>query len=266
MAKQKKPPEPPPGAPAWMITWSDLVSLLMCFFVMMFALSSPPDAELLRAISEAISGRTPTSVIPMSPDGATLLDIMGSTGLLDFPSLDEAPLTPEEIERLEQRRLADEELSQMASDFKTYFAENELSGAIDIIMADDHILLRFRDGVLFDSGRADLRPLAIEMLDYLAEELLLYPLNEIKVEGHTDNLPINTPQFRNNRWLSTARALEVSDYFVYRKGIPPERVAIEGRGEFMPIDTNDTPEGRANNRRVEIKIMSRLVSSVNAAE
>ena len=228
---------------------------------MLYAMSAP-DVEKFKALAEAFSVKGITEIIA-DPEIETVIQVTNRDGVIEFqPVEDMERLTEEEREMLEIQREAAEELNTMSSNFKTYFGESNFQGAIDVFVSADFVRLTFGDGVLFDSGRADLKPDAIEILDRVAQELSGYPENEIKIEGHTDNVPINAPpMFPNNMWLSAARAITVRDYFTDVKDLRPEKISVEGKGEYRPVESNDTFEGRAKNRRVEIKIMSRLFSS-----
>ena len=149
----------------------------------------------------------------------------------------------------------------MAEQFKTYFAENNLEDKIEVEQNDRYITLNFKDGILFESGSSDLKPEAINILSKVADELLKYPDNNIKIEGHTDNRPINTARFPNNWYLSAARAISVATYFTDYKGFAPTKISTEGYGEYKPKVPNDTPENRSINRRVEIKVISKNYST-----
>jgi chemotaxis protein MotB len=108
--------------------------------------------------------------------------------------------------------------------------------------------------LLFDSGKSDLKPRGMTLLDTLAERLRTMP-NEIRVEGHTDNIPIATALYPSNWELSSARATTVGRYFAEHSDIAPIRLSAAGYGEFRPVALNDTREGRARNRRVDLVVM-----------
>jgi len=249
-----------------------MFTLILAFFIMMYAMSAP-DIERFRAIAEAMSVKAPaepdlTFEITAEPEPdnfiyippAAIEETVAETQTEETEETE--ALTEEEKMYLERQRVAAEELSRMASGFKTYFGVNNLAGDIDVLLTGEYIMLTFGDGVLFDSGRADLKPLAVEILDYVAQELIYYPDKEIRIEGHTDNVPINAPpMFLNNMWLSAARAITVRDFFTDEKGLVPDKISVEGKGEYSPVESNDTPEGRAKNRRVTIKIISALYSA-----
>jgi len=250
-----------------------MFTLVLAFFIMLYAMSVP-DIERFKAIAEAFSlkasplaGMVIEIGIETEPEvnNEFFLQVTTVDGVTEVQQVDAEEieiLTEEEKAMLERQRVAAEELGRMASHFRTYFGENNFAGEIDVLSTGEYIILTFGDGVLFDSGRAELKPLAIEILDYVAQELLNFPENEIRIEGHTDNVPINAPpMFLNNMWLSAARAITVRDFFTDEKGLFPDKISVEGKGEYSPVESNDTPEGRAKNRRVEIKIISALYSA-----
>jgi chemotaxis protein MotB len=151
-------------------------------------------------------------------------------------------------------------LGTMASEFKTYFAENEISAdviAVEIGDSGEYVSLVFKDGILFDSGRANLKQDSVHAINIAADMLITYAHHFIRVEGHTDNVPINTEQFPSNRHLSAARASTVVEYLVRERGFDSRSISAEGMSEYLPIADNNTIEGRAANRRVEIKIYAR---------
>jgi chemotaxis protein MotB len=254
MAKKQKHEDEGFPQPAWMASYTDLVTLLFCFFVLLYAMSTP-DIARFQAMAEAFSGRRQT-ILELGPDRDSIIDMMGAQGIMDFPLMDQ--ISVDEQERLEAILEAQRELEAMAADFIHYFESGELAGRIEVAILEDGLMVTFGDGVLFDSGRADLKPSALENVRHIANRLLDLTDNHIRIVGHTDNVPIHAPpRFLNNMWLSSARAQTVMDYFTDVVGLEASRISVEGRGEHSPIESNDTAEGRAANRRVEIKIMSR---------
>lgn len=277
MNRRKKPVRQKPGSPAWMATWADMVSLLMCFFVLLFSLSNIDEARF-REFAEAMAGRR------ILLGGALGTVFNESSGLLPDQSPPipprmppDAPLTEDDIvDRVTARR---GEMTEIAEAFRTYMAPY-----YDVVMPDtdtgadtddgpeiisitdgisyyvdelgEFVRFTFDGGMLFDSGQAFLRPEAVEMIDYVAGFLARYPDNRIAIQGHTDSQPINTHQFPSNMHLSAARSISVFRRLVDYHGFDPWMLSTEGFGEYRPVDTNDTPAGRANNRRVEILIFA----------
>lgn len=159
-----------------------------------------------------------------------------------------------------------EKETEFAMKLKEYMKQRGLSGAAEVNITAQKIRIMFTErAVLFASGSAELDSNAINILDDLSELIKILPeTNRIIIEGHTDNVPIKTKEYANNMELSIARAISVLNYFTKVKGLPPERFAIVGYGEFRPVDmstdiakANDTEEKRARNRRIEI-IISRI--------
>lgn len=245
------------GAPAWMATYSDLVTLLFALFVMMFAFSTI-DAARVEAMAQAMRGgggggarRVPQ--VSANFGGEGINNLIGN-GITNMPI---ATLVASEDDAVREARAhRQQELNQMAAEFRTYFADRNLQEAVIVQEGESYVLLRFADGVLFDSGRADLRPEALEALGAIASQLEGMDDIEIMIEGHTDNVPISTARFRDNLDLSQARSAEVWRYFVNVRGMDPTSIGAIGLSEYRPIADNATPEGRQANRRVEMRIMS----------
>lgn len=146
-------------------------------------------------------------------------------------------------------------LQQLKAGFDEKLSGSVQSGDLSVQMQDRGIVVTVLDRILFDPGRADLKPSAIAALDQVAGALQgEASQNMVYIEGHTDNEPVPQSVWRSNWELSTARATEVVHYFSEQKGIDPARLAATGYGEFRPAVSNETPEGRMKNRRVEIVI------------
>lgn len=142
---------------------------------------------------------------------------------------------------------------------KEYVDTNDLGNKISVWLDERGLMIRFLDTTLFDLGQADLKPEARLILDNVAQILVSMP-NRIRVEGHTDDLPINTYRFPSNWELSTNRATTVVRYFIEHHGLSPEQFSAAGYGEWHPVAPNDTVEQRAQNRRVDIVILRSSVS------
>ena len=250
MAKNKKPEMPPKGSPAWMASYADLITVMLVFFVLLFSMSSIDASKFLAMVQSMSNNQTLIS----TGSNDSVMDLVGS-GIMEMPNVIRSEST------IEQAKKAQEEMKQMVSDFKTYFAENMLQDSIEIGESEYSITLNFTEGILFDSARADLKPESRDILNVVANELLKYPGNSIVITGHTDTAPINTIQFPSNHVLSAVRAISVFKYFMDENGIDPNRMEYGGRGELEPILPNDSPENMARNRRVEIKIMSQFISN-----
>ncbi len=158
---------------------------------------------------------------------------------------------------LESRR----DLLKTKRDMEEKLGDEMASGNLSVSMAERGLVVTVLDRVLFDSGRAELKESSLATLDKLADVLARTRDHMIYVEGHTDNVPIRTSNWRSNWELSTARAMEVLHYFADQKDLNPVQLAATGFGEFQPVTTNDSPEGRMKNRRVEIVISPKKIGA-----
>lgn len=244
MAKKQKCPECKEGAPEWMTTYGDMVTLLMCFFVLLFAFSTI-DQQKFEAVKQSFQG------------SAGILS--GGTTLEDFPlAFDGLPeetssSNPEVIqqERMDQLKEAlQEQINEFTSD-------SDLDFEIKVEITEEGFIIRLPDNVFFDPGQAVLKPESLDVLVFLGELLNseAFAPYELRAEGHTDNVPSNTLLFPTNWELSSARASSVVRFFQDDLGMSTDRLAIAGYGEYRPISDNTTPEGRSKNRRVDIVII-----------
>lgn len=223
-----------PSSPGWMTTFTDMTTLLLTFFVLLFSFSRIDIARFQDVI--------------ISVQGALgVLDGGSSFGTDAFPGGlgDEATIEWQS----EQRRL-----EEIFTEIDDYVRENRLESTIKASFEERGLVIRFLDTVLFDLGRAELKPEARSILDSVAELLTDVP-NHIRVEGHTDNLPINTYRYPSNWELSTNRATSVVRYLVDNHGFRPQHLSAAGYGEWRPLAPNNTPEHRAQNRQVDIVIL-----------
>lgn len=148
-----------------------------------------------------------------------------------------------------------EQLAELHGQLEDYIQDRGLESSIHLEAQERGLVVRFADQVFFDLGQAELKPEALEILANISPMLRDLP-NPIRVEGHTDNLPINTARYPSNWELSTARATSVIRHLVEEENFSPFRLSAAGYGEYRSVRDNDTPENRAVNRRVDIVIMS----------
>jgi chemotaxis protein MotB len=255
---------------AWVIPYADMITLLMGLFIVMWSIGNA-DLQKLEAISAGFA-----STLGMGA-GATGGPNSGGTGIFDGieqPSLElqrlliEAPiLTPERfdqavgaLEREEQvaeaRAIETAQLDQVQQKITEHAASTGVSDVIGFRYEERGLVVSIvSDQVLFEPGSAVLRPEGRQVLDGLADALLLLP-NQVAIEGHTDSVPISTLRFPSNWELSTARATTVLQYFLSTYDFPPDRLTASGYAEQRPIGDNGTAGGRAQNRRVDIAVLS----------
>ncbi len=281
MARKKKEQSGGGGSPAWMATFSDLMNLLLCFFVLLFAFSSV-DAEKFAEISASLSnsysvfsggaqaigeGKMISQGVSQLSEMSEYYSEMGSKGTdtkdgenqgeTEDTSQSQSESIEDYKEQLED--LQKEKIEALYGEVSEATQANGLQDTVEVSMDSNYqfVQISMSGAILFDSGQADIRVEAKPILDKLGTILKVYDKYEIKIEGHTDNMPINNYKFNSNMWLSTARATNVFEYLTTEKGLNPKTLEASGRGEYEPIATNSTAQGRSKNRRVEIKIYSK---------
>lgn len=257
----------------WLVSYADFITLLFAFFVVMYSISSVNEGKY-RVLSDAIIAafRNPARSLEPIQVGELLRSPVQSETPFDHNKpviqlfkvplpdkpvperVEDAPESQPESPPPEVEPVLDEASRQLADTIEQAMADLMDAGLIEVRRDKRWIEVEIKSSILFDSGNAELSGQSTPVLRQLAETL--QPLhNIIHVEGFTDNVPINNFEFRSNWELSAARAASVVHLFT-RLGIDPQRMAAIGYGEFRPVDSNDTPEGRARNRRVVLVIMS----------
>jgi chemotaxis protein MotB len=263
MAKKKQGAEAPAPA-AWMSTFSDLMNLLLCFFVLLFSMSTV-DAQKFEEVAASFS-----QTFSIFEAGATAVGdgILISNGVSQLNELDayinstgktaESDEDVDAFEEFENKKLSEAE--ELAEKVEEALSEEttQYEGDISVDFTSQYVSLTLNGAFLFDSGSATLKEAAYPLLDKVGKILVRYADSTVEIEGHTDNVPISNSQFANNDELSSFRALAVFDYLKDTAGLDPAKLKHSGRGEYVPIADNTTPEGRAQNRRVEIKIYTEL--------
>ena len=153
-----------------------------------------------------------------------------------------------------------EESQELAEKIQEAIDENNMNKEIDVDFTSQYVQLTLKGALLFDSGSTLLKEEAKPVIDQVGAILESYATGTIEIEGHTDNVPMSGTKYSNNDELSDGRALSVFNYLVSTTSLDPANIKHSGRGEYVPIADNATPEGRAKNRRVEIKIYNALSS------
>lgn len=267
MARKRQEDPPKPGA-AWMNTFADLMNLLLCFFVLLFSMSTV-DAQKFELIAASFS-----ESFSIFTAGATAIGdgVLISNGVSQLQELDqyinstgkaaegkEVPETLEEArEQIEKAKL--EESEELAEKIDEAVNEQNLEGTVDIEFTSQYVQLTLQGALLFDSGSTVLKEESLPVLDKIGVMLERYAESTIEIEGHTDNVPMSGAKYSNNDELSGGRSLSVFNYLIEHTNLDPALVKHAGRGEYAPIADNSTPEGRALNRRVEIRIYNSLSS------
>lgn len=225
----------------WLVSYADFVTLLLAFFVTMYAITRLDSDKLYLAqqsINRALSAPVFVGGFPIDAglDKAAAPglsgDLVGATLVRTQPS---------------------NQMEEVSRTVREAMKEKIDKGEVRLLHTGKGLVLRLPEFLFFDSGQATLRPEAVPLLNKLAAILKLIP-NQIVIEGHTDNRPIHTPQFPSNWELSTARAAALVRYFIEEHHLDPARCGAAGYGEFRPVADNADDKGRQANRRVELVI------------
>ena len=219
------------GAPAWVVTFGDLMSLLLCFFVLLLSFSEM-DRNKYRIVSGSMKnafGIQRKKPVFESPKGQRMIS----------KEFDQS------IVLIKIQDLIDPLIQDMEEEFE------EFKGSVDIEVEEEEVTIRMMGEATFDTGKAELRKEFVPLLLKIGE-VLSKTKGEIIIAGHTDNVPLIGGQFKSNLGLSMARAGSVAEYLLKSTSIDPKRLSTMGFGEYRPIESNDTEEGRQKNRRVEI--------------
>lgn len=230
LGRKQKDVEDEENLERWLLTYADLITLLLAFFVVLYSISRI-DAGKFNRVTDALTTafRAQTGTAGLSKDISSELLInkqlkRGNLGVLK-----------NQIDKISQ--------------------QIDLGTQLKAELQPRGLIIRISESAIFDLGKAELKPQAKKILDLISIQLLKIP-NHVRVEGHTDNLPINNDRFKSNWELSTSRATECLRYLIEKHGFPPDRIAALGYAEFRPIAPNTTAEGRAKNRRVDIVVLN----------
>ena len=237
MSRKRKAKAEKENSERWLITYSDLITLLMIFFIIMFAMSklnSEKFAAIAGSLNVALGG------------GQHILPGAG-------PSIAKnMPISSVVSEMQAQKEL--EKLKELQKQLQSYIEKNNLSGQIAVSIEERGLVLSFFDPVLFPLGSAQLTPNAKDITRKVGQ-ILLQSDNYIRIEGHTDDIPINTVMYPSNWELSAGRATSVVQELIKNIAFPPARLAATGYGQYRPRVSNDSMEHKQMNRRVDIVVV-----------
>ncbi|MBM6618084.1 flagellar motor protein MotB [Bacillus suaedaesalsae] len=260
MSKKKKHHHEDHVDESWLIPYADLLTLLLALFIVLFA-SSSVDAHKFQQMAQAFNSA-----------------FNGGTGMMEFP----APLPEDQpqsankedaknednekpdIDAKRQAELMEKaELAELQKKINAYINEKGLDNRLETRLTDDGLLITILNDVFFDSGRAEVRIGDENLAKEISELLVTKPPRNVVISGHTDNVPISTAQFESNWHLSVMRGVNFMKVILENENLDPRRFSVKGFGEFQPVATNDTAQGRATNRRVELLILPNEYKETN---
>jgi chemotaxis protein MotB len=230
--REKKQPEGG-GSAEWLGTFNDLVTLLMVFFVLLFTMGTGDSDKIMKMRNSVMRG----------------------LGLLDSKGMGSSGLVKGESSHRRLSRQEEEDKSKASEEIKDYVSDiNSNMAWIDASISENEATISLEGSVAFDPGVADINPKAFPALKGIGKLINKIP-NAVRVEGHSDNVPISTPKFPSNWELSIARAVNVTKYLIEHANVSPLRLSAAGYGDSRPLLPNDTAKHKAKNRRVEIVLL-----------
>jgi chemotaxis protein MotB len=248
MSRRKKHEEAHENHERWLLSYADFITLLMIFFIIMYAMSNLDKEkykQVASGLQNAMGGGGGGSIIG-SDDGVAINE-------------DIAPIDTSIAEVSEE-----EKLEYVKKTVDNYLKESGLFDSVETNIEERGLILSFKDSLFFDSAKADIKPEQAKKLVEIGK-MLNQPIiskSYIRVEGHTDNVPIKNYAYKSNWDLSVIRASNVAQLLINQSGIKPDRISATGYGEFRPKVDNSTEDGRAKNRRVDILIMNAKFNEV----
>lgn len=264
--------EAPAGIPAWVMTFADLMSLLMCFFVLLLSFSEIDAMRFKQIAGEmakafGVQRDVPALEVPMGTSAVfdkfspgkpepTLVDQVRQQASEQAPELDtlRGEDADAEAEKTRQaQRQAEAQLQESRAQLEQILQQELQAGRMQLLEENRRIILRVEEKGSFPSGSADLTMEFEDLLMRISDALVTIP-GELTIEGHTDNIPISTARFNSNWDLSAARASAVTNTLLFNPAVDPARLSLRGYADTRPRVANDTAENRALNRRVEIII------------
>lgn len=228
---------------SWLVPYADILTLLLALFIVLFA-SSQVDQKKFTSMKQAFN---------------VIFD--GNTGIMEggFDAPNVLPSTPSNAsvnsqDNINKDGMQDRALRNIKKQFDEYIKQHQLTGQLDTKIVSSYLVITIREKVLFDSGSDVVKPEFLPVIQAIANILRTYGDLEVMIGGHTDNVPIHNLKFETNWDLSSARALSFMKILIKDGNLDPERFSAIGFSEYHPVADNDTAEGRAKNRRVEVTV------------
>ena len=245
------------GAPKWMVTYSDMVTLILVFFILLFSMSQI-DLVKFEAIAESFQNRMildfyPSAIPAENPTEHTSIEERGEN-TNEFETPTQLRDNTDRDETTENDENNKDSLSTLLEEIEAYLDENNLNNVITANRTEQGVVLVLQESILFDSAEAEILTSGMPFLDRIASLLHDIP-NSVKVEGHTDSRPISNFRYPSNWELSGARASSVIRYLIEENEFDESRFTSAGYADTRPAVPNDSPQNWSQNRRVEIVIM-----------
>lgn len=238
------------GHERWLVSYADFITLMFAFFVVLYASANAnqkKQAQIAVSIDEAFRA---LGIFPGAARKPTHADGQAGTDKTVIPMnivMGEDVMAPAQVK---------DDLSHIQRELTQTLSNQVVGHTVSIQMGRDGLVISLREAGFFSTGSANPKPDTLPTLRTIAASLAHTPY-DLRIEGHTDNVPIHTDEFDSNWELSAARATRMARLFVDRQLIPPDRISAAGYAEYHPVASNDTAEGRAENRRVDLVVLPR---------
>lgn len=235
----------------WLVSYADFITLLFAFFVVLYA-SSRSDQKKQTQIAHSIE--TAFQALGLFPAGAPSQQHNGALADSGDPA---APVNVVLGDDLSASPQVQQDLTRLQARLTGLLSNQMAQHVVALRLGRDGLVISLREAGFYDSGSATPHPQSRATLDQIAATLAVIPY-DLRVEGHTDNVPIHTAQFASNWELSTARATELAKFLIVDHAFAPGRLSAAGFAEYHPVASNATAEGRGENRRVDIIVLPRI--------
>jgi len=250
---RKKEPEKHVNHERWLVSYADFITLLFAVFVVLYAMGVS-DKKKVEEVMKSISESFGMAKAGTSPK----INVIDSQQITVIPALKlEAKIDPMSHSRTGQgkTRATDKDFRQIKAAIEAYLVKKGAQDKVSLEITRRGLIVSLKEAGFFASGQADIKPDAYELINTIAEVVTQYN-NPLRLEGHTDNIPISTAHFPSNWELSTARATSGLKYLLKNFDVEADKISATGYAEFRPLAANETSEGRAKNRRVDLVMLS----------
>jgi len=250
---RKKTPEKHANHERWLVSYADFITLLFAVFVVLYAMGQSDKAKV-----EAVMQSIQQSFGMTKPGPTPKMSVIESKALLVVPSLKpDITIAPPARPRNGQSkgRAEEKDFRQIKSSIEAYLVKQGAQNKVTLEITKRGLIVSLKEAGFFDSGKAAIKQEGYELINTIAEVMTQYN-NPMRVEGHTDNVPISSAQFPSNWELSTARATNGLKYLIKNFDVDPDKISATGYAEFRPLSDNTTSDGRAKNRRVDLVMLS----------
>ena len=251
----KKEPEKHANHERWLVSYADFITLLFAVFVTLYAMSQTDKKK----VEEVMSSLQQSFGMVQSGAPSPKMNVIPSRQMNIVPAIKPeiavAPGTRRGGGGSGKSRAEEKDFRQIKSSVEAYLIKQGAQNKVTLNITRRGLIVSLKEAGFFDSGQAVIRRDAYDLINTIAEAMTQYN-NPLRLEGHTDNVPISTSQFPSNWELSAARATNGLKYLLKNFDIDPDKISATGYGEFRPVAPNDTAEGRAKNRRVDLVMLS----------